>query len=904
MAVRLTQLGYNAGEIGELMYGRADDPKYSVGLALCRNAFVTPQGPLKNRAGFQYVNAVKDASKPVRLIPFSYSATQTMVIELGDEYARFHSHGQTLLDEDGDPYEIETPWAAEDLFAIHFVQNADIVTLVHPSYPPYEIRRYGETDWRCEKVNLLSSLDPPISVVAVVASEASNDDNKDKYTQSYKVTALNSDRTIESEASVAADVVANLYATGTTVRVSWQAVPGASWYRVYKLQGGIYGYIGETQALSILDDNIAPETGQTPPYVDDVFGVSKGIASVTVNSGGSGYEYSNAGIADVSSGSLYWQDLDGNASQDASGYLYVESSEDGQGSTYPTAKYPEVRCSVTDSTGTGATVTLQTTTSYTNVVEDGVYRTYSRRTITGITVTARGDNYKLPQLKVEYRGQTGSGWTDWKSAGWCRLSVSAGGPAITVTDSTGTGATFSAVVADGAITAVQVLTPGKNYTNPTLHIQTISGSGASLTPVIADNTGDYPAAVGYFEQRRIFAGTPKKPQQVWMTATGTGDQMIYHLPVQDTDRISFAVASQDLNQIQHVVALQQLILLTSSAEWRVSPLNSDAITPESISVRPQSYIGASVVQPYVVNSNIIYVAARGSHVRELAYNYQAGGYITGDISIRAPHLFDGYTISDMAYMKSPDPYLYFTRSDGVLLGFCYVPEQSVGAWCSFETEGKFESAAVVQEGDYDYLYCVVQRTINGAACRYVERMEIRNDEAPGSGLFLDCAGHYEGDATATVSGLTWLKNTTVTVVADGAVIRDVQVDANGGLTLPQAASNIWAGLPYETVVRTLPVSVSGAQDGSYGRSHVKNINRVYLRLFRTTGIEAGPTEDALRPLKVRRTEAYGEPPSFRSGEMELPVDGTWQADGVFVVRQKEPAPFTLICHTAEVELGG
>ena len=903
MAV-LTQLGYNSGEISEIMFGRVDDTKYANGLARCKNAFITPQGPLKNRAGFAFVNSTKYPTKLARLIPFAYSAEQTMVIELGDKYARFHSRGSTLL-ADGEPYEIETPWVEADLFRLHYVQNADIMTFVHPNYPPHEIRRYGETDWRCEKVNLLSSLDPPRGVVASVASQAANDDNRDKYTQSYKVTALNSDRTVESEASSAADVVANLYVTGTTVRISWQAVPGASWYRVYKLMGGVYGYIGETQALSIIDDNIGPEKGETPPYVDDIFGVSKGIESVTVNSGGSGYEYSSAGIGDAK-GAISWQDVGEAAGLDEEGRLYVEKTTSASGGSYPDPLYPEFMCTVDGSPGAGASVVLETVTSFENRNSgDGTLQTVARRTVTSYTVTSRGDNYSAPKLRVSYRTQDrpNGPWSSWNQVAWCQLTVAAGGPAVTVSDPTGSGATFSAVVIGGAITAVQVLTPGQNYSNPTLRVVSASGSGASLTATVSSGEGDYPAAVGYFEQRRIFAGSPKKPQQVWMSATGSDANMTYHLPVQDTDRISFAVASQDLNQIQHVVSLQQLILLTSAAEWRVSPLNSDAITPSSISVRPQSYIGASAVQPYIVNTNILYVASRGGHVRELAYNYQAGGYVTGDVSIRAPHLFDGFTISDMAYMKAPDPYLFFTRNDGVLLGFCYVPEQSVGAWFTLETVGRIESCTVVQEGEYDYLYVIVNRTINGETCRYVERMLLRDDEAPGSGLYLDCAGHYEGEPTTTLSGLTWLAGETVTAVVDGSVVRNLLVSEDGTVTLKRPGSNIWVGLGYETVIETLPFA-SNLSDASLGRGHVKNINRLYLRLYRTTGIAVGPDEDNLRPLKLRRTEPYGKPPSFRSGEFDLPLDGAWQADGVFTVKQSEPAPFTLICHSAEAEVGG
>jgi hypothetical protein len=45
-------------------------------------------------------------------------------------------------------YEIPNPYAAADLFDIHYVQSADVLTLVHPSYAPLELRRYGATNWQ------------------------------------------------------------------------------------------------------------------------------------------------------------------------------------------------------------------------------------------------------------------------------------------------------------------------------------------------------------------------------------------------------------------------------------------------------------------------------------------------------------------------------------------------------------------------------------------------------------------------------------------------------------------------------------------------------------------------------------------------------------------------------------
>ena len=85
------QVSFAGGEISPSMYGRKDDVKYQNGLKRCLNFLVHPQGPVSNRPGFEFVEEAGNSAKPVRLIPFVYSTEQTMVIELGDYYARFHS---------------------------------------------------------------------------------------------------------------------------------------------------------------------------------------------------------------------------------------------------------------------------------------------------------------------------------------------------------------------------------------------------------------------------------------------------------------------------------------------------------------------------------------------------------------------------------------------------------------------------------------------------------------------------------------------------------------------------------------------------------------------------------------------------------------------------------------------
>lgn len=251
--------------------------------------------------------------------------------------------------------------------------------------------------------------------------------------------------------------------------------------------------------------------------------------------------------------------------------------------------------------------------------------------------------------------------------------------------------------------------------------------------------GDYPSSVAYFEQRRIFGGTANDPQRIWAAQTGSESNFGYHFPIQDTDRIEFEISSNERSRIQHLVSSNDIVALTEQGEMRISS-GGEAFTPNSVSIRPQSFVGANEVQPQIVNSTIVYCSARGGHVRELGYNWQLQTYVTGDLSVRSAHLFDGKEIVSMSQGKAPYPVLWFVSSDGSLLGFTYSPEEQVGAWHRHETDGQFISICSIPEGLEDRLYAVVRRGNK----QYVERLnEIIGPEGEDY-IGLDCARTSSG----------------------------------------------------------------------------------------------------------------------------------------------------------------
>jgi len=815
MSTKFLLRSFAGGEITPELAGRLDLTKYQTGLALARNFITLPHGPATRRPGFEFIRAVGNSSQAVRLIPFTFSASQTAVLEFGHQYIRFHINGATLLSPTpaawatttayavgalalqsgtkyycvtahtsgtfatdlaagkwyalpaSGEYQIPSPFNGADLFDLHYTQSADVITITHPSYATRELKRLGATTWTLSTLSFAAPTNfPTITVTATVAQ------NQNLTTQKYVVTTVGADGVTESLPSSPQAVSNNLTLSGNYNTVTWAAVGGNSRYNIYKLRGGIYGYIGQAR----------PNTGAVTRSISNITRPGGGDKTVTVTTSAA-HGFSNEDLVLI------------------------------EGTGEPTFNGAWV-------------ITVINTTEFTyESVTDGNH--------THTTGTA-----SIPELQI---------------------------------------------IDDNVL-------PDTSASPP--------------EDIIALNAGanDYPAATTYHEQRRWFAGTNTKPQVLWATRTGTESNLTSSIPSRDADGMELRIASSQYNQIRHLVALSDLIAFTAGGEFRIYSDNAPAITPTSITIKPQGYAGASNVQPAVTTGSILYVQAQGSRVRELSYSWEANSYRTVDASIMAPHRFNGYTITDLAYGRAPDSIAWAVRSDGVLLGLTYVPDQQVYGWHAHDTQGTFESVCVVPENNEDVLYTVVRRTIGASQLRYVERLHTRMLVDLEDAFFVDSGLTYSGAPATTISGLAHLEGKTVDILADGAV-EARQVVTGGQVTLGTAASLVHIGLPITADLRTLPLAMEGA--AAAGQGTVKNVNKVHLRVSQSSVIKAGPTFDRLREYPARAiTDPYGSPPALRDGELTLSIDPSWNQDAAICVRQDLPLPLTVLSMTLEIQSGG
>lgn len=226
----------------------------------------------------------------------------------------------------------------------------------------------------------------------------------------------------------------------------------------------------------------------------------------------------------------------------------------------------------------------------------------------------------------------------------------------------------------------------------------------------------YPAVARFYQDRLCFAQNTDQPMTIWMSATGVYDSFIRHTDLLATDGITTNLPSRQLNAINGLVALKRLVAFTNASEWTIGANQGTGLDATSYEQTLEGYRGSNGVEPVLVGNEAIYMQAVGKVVRNFGYEFGSDSYVGSDLNILSRHLFDKWTIIDLAYQQDPDSIVWALRDDGVLLGMTYMREQEVVAWFWLDTgtvadnyPGLIQSIATIPGDGYDELWMVVRR---------------------------------------------------------------------------------------------------------------------------------------------------------------------------------------------------
>lgn len=934
MSTPVIQTSFNAGEWAPALNARVDLQKYHAGAALLLNFFVDYRGGATTRPGTKYVLQCFRPSTQVRLIPFQASFTVSYVLEFGNQYIRFFSNGApvlesaktitgatqanpgvitsnahgygngdwiyitlvggmtqlngnyyivtgvtantfTLTDLQGNVinttgygaytsggqaqriYTLASPYNSTDLSQLKYSQNVNQLVLCQPNYAPYVLTLLTYNSWTIAAITFGATISAPSAGLGASSTLAAGTVN-----YAYVVTSVD----INGQESGSSNYItlANLQdirsVAGSNI-VVWTAVTGAVSYNVYRAEprygsavpaGAQFGFVGNLQGTSFTDSNIVPDFSQGPPIVLNPFS-GTGVASITLTGNGTDYH-----------------------------------------------AVPTVTLTAPPPGGIQATAFAYLSCYAVNIVNPGA----------GYHV---GDTLNGPSGVILTVTSTAGGQVTGVTIVTQSLITSGNtptNPAATGSSGGGSGATFNFL---WDVSVLGLSNPGTGYLvapSVTFTGGTPATTATATTTLGAPSAGN-PTVPGFFDQRLVLAGPVGNPQQFNMSQPGSYFNFNVNNPIEADDAIQASLVSGRLNSIKSMVTMPAgLIMFSDQQAWLINGGSPGSpISALSIAANSQAYNGSSDLPPIVANANVLYVQAKSSIVRDLAYNFYTNVYAGTNISTLSSHLFYGFTLSEWCWSEEPYKLVWAVRNDGDLLSCTYQKEQEMIAWTHHTTQGVFKSIASITEilttGPVDAVYHVVQRVVNGVSTQYIERfVELLYPQGYQSSWFVDAGIQYSGSPATNFSGAQHLGGQTVTGVADGVVIPAFTMPANGTFTLSTPASLVTVGIPITAQLQTLALDLG--EPTVQGKR--KKVSALTVRAQNTLGIQSGRTFSTLVAMKdfvIGNVSTMSNTviTDLVTADGRTIMDPQWDTAGQLCIQQSQPYPATILGIIPEIEVG-
>ena len=925
----LLQPAFTGGEISAEVANRVDLDKYQLAVLQAYNCLIKPHGPIYRRPGMKYMARTKYSDKACILVPFNGADSTDYLLEIGEKYIRVHKNGLYIN------IEVMTPYTADMLQDLRFVQSADTMFIASSKYPVKQLARYSDTDWRFADFEITdmyfdesTSLENYSGISYIVPGTYQF---QPTVTGEYQIDIAGAggggggavtwirhgEHQVYNSAAKGGDggsgerIIKTLTLTkGTSYTIT---VGGGGSGGAYAYSAGNYEDTTATSGTKGADSTACGLTGRG--------GGAGGAASRRY--GKDGY-YSNAGTQGITYGE------GGGAAGGAGGTR--KGGVSGKAGANGWVKILYTGNKELTPSGTTGDITLTSNKNIFTSSKPGAYiklkQEIASKTVStsnGTTERVRvGENWKVishgtwsGSFAIE-KSDDGESWREYrKYTSKDDYNPSESGSVTepvflraicTITSGTCTvDLTAMAYNAEGVVKITEITSDS----TAKAHVEKELGSADMTTNFLwgawSEEFG-YPQTLCFFQDRLCFGGTKKQPYMVWMSRTGDyGNFSVEKASgtVTDDSAVALAFVSRKQFKILHLIASTDLIVLTAGNEWTVS--GSDTVTPSKAVPKMQTTRGCSTVEPLMIGGRIVFVQGRGSTVRDMAYSYETDSYDGNDLTLLAKHIIENVQIVDSAYKQEPDSTIYFVRSDGTMACLSYIMEQKVYAWSTIETQGKIEAVAAVQEGDEDIIYLVVQREINGVTVRNIEYLAKNPAKSnnPDDYIMLDNAIEYstaEKSSGETEIDAAELAGEKVTVIGDGRMYSGLTVSQDGTVTLPAAVQHAFIGLPYRSIVELPNVEIKTGDGTMQGRK--KQISNCILRLSNSLGGMVGPDINTMDLMNFDEQNAVSDIKLFTGDKhMTLPIGG-FNNEGRVIIVTDEPYPFNLLAVVREVSFGG
>lgn len=878
MKTNITQYAFTTGKMTGNVSGRNDIKQMLSGVKESINVIPLEQGPLEGRVGTEYICPARYVDKTTKLIPFKFSATQALMMEVGHHYMRFILEGavvtttyqefidlvdytdnkgtmysgdlllftadgsrwrvldtdlnlEAVVQENGvwpEYYQLYTPFSEDIVDELWFTGEADIVYITHKTMPPHKLARYANNKW-------------------AVAQEVFN---------------------YGPFSTINTDITKKVKVTGTIAIDEIVTVTGLTSANIFNASIPYMDVVGRLFMIQVPATNLN-DGGYMVGRIISV--TSASVAEVLVL---------NTPVADIIT-----------KLQDAKGQITWRFGVFG----------PQVY-----------THTYHVTANTAAPMSVGFYR--PRQGLSMLSISTRSEAWVHDNaiLSADSTQVTSGYFMIYSKAGYWKLyaaSTSAGVTSYTQKNYVGVAGFYPPRT---GWTGAMVI--GFETSNPT-YLGT-----------------DWPGISCFHQQRLIYAGSVSVPDGLWFSEIAISNGF---MPVNEQNELlddsafAYVMTGGEVNRIIWLASGPQLLVGTTGDEFVSSTSSESApVTPKDISFVRQSARGSAQNQkPVLVGGTLLYVQRLGNIVRGMDYDVASGRFKSADLTKLSDTILSQHGgFKQVAYAPEPSSVVYYLTQTGKIVSLTYEPEDAVLAWSEYRLGG---TGVVVQSiatlisdvGSYYDTYYLVDRAINGETKRYIEKSAYRDPDR-NYWVFLDSAiSYHEPDPLKTIAlfgGLEHLEGQTVGILADGEYRGEFVVaggkvsfglepepltdendepilDANGDQIYGTRKYNhVVVGLRYNCIVQLLPIETMLKTGSSVGKQ--KRTIGLFLQLDESLGVKVGPTLSKLDDVML--DSDY----DLNTGIYPILVEEGFKtvAGDLFIVHEV-PYPFKLVTTTREVE---
>ena len=280
---------------------------------------------------------------------------------------------------------------------------------------------------------------------------------------------------------------------------------------------------------------------------------------------------------------------------------------------------------------------------------------------------------------------------------------------------------------------------------------------------VFSSVNGYPKTATFHEQRLYFGGVTALPDGI----QGSKITDFYNFDVgeaADADSIQIQIASDQINEIRHLVSGKLLQIFSSTSEFYLKPQIGKPITPTDIQIIRQSSLGCQLkAMPRLFDGATIYIQNNGKTVREYFYSAGAEEFTSNSISLLSNHLIsspqDSAKITSMP--SRTEQFYFLVNDDGTMGIFTSQRAEKIAGWMLWSTDGTIESIACTTS----YIYISVKRTINSSDVYYLEQFASTAFDLPTDmTVTKTISATYQPHGTPLVNGAF---SSTTTFIGDG-----------------------------------------------------------------------------------------------------------------------------------------